>query len=158
KAHDDPEELWPLHPGAKQGGRHRTGQERPIHEVVGVVPPVDRVVEVERVADRVDEERRHEQDVRGVRVWQTTTADDPDRRHEQSRNRVPDQAPAESLPGKALETGESTEGEEYNERKLDREVEPEGPRPILVRHTGNRRRRNSASAGFAGARTLTPLG
>ena len=46
--------------GAEQRRGDRTAQECPIHEVVRIVPPVDRVVEVECVADRVDEEREYE--------------------------------------------------------------------------------------------------
>jgi len=53
--------------GAEQGHGDRAAQERPIHEVVRVVPSVDGVVEIEGVAI-VDQEREYEQRVDRERI------------------------------------------------------------------------------------------
>ena len=47
--------------GAQQQDADAAAQQEPVDEVVGVVPPDTRVVEVERVAGDVDQERRHDQ-------------------------------------------------------------------------------------------------
>src|SRR6266508_1613464 len=106
EAHDERKELRPPDVSAEQRRGDRTAQECPIHEVVRVVPPVDRVVEVECVADRVNEEWEYEERVGQERIGRMPTTLGPDRGHDQSCDRVADEPPAERLPCKALETGE----------------------------------------------------
>ena len=94
---------------AEQRHGERTAQERPVHEVICVVPPVDGVVKVECVPDRVDQERKYEQHVNHVRVRRTPTTRGPDHRHEESRDRVAHEPPAERFPSKLLEARECAE-------------------------------------------------
>jgi hypothetical protein len=112
--------------GSCQRRRERAAQECPVDEVVGVVPPVDGVVEIERVADRVDEKRQDEEDVAGVGIRGAPTTSSPDRRNDERRDRVANEPPAKGLAGKPFKTRKSPEGQEQNERDLDSDVEPEG--------------------------------
>ena len=57
------EAVQSTQPGRAEHERRGRGHEHPVEEVVRVVPPVDRVVQAQGVADDVDEERRREQQV-----------------------------------------------------------------------------------------------
>jgi hypothetical protein len=93
--------------------------------VVGVVPPVDRVVEIPRVPHGVDEERQHEQNVDRVGIRRTAAAQDPYRRDDERCERVANEPPAERLAREALQAREGAEREQEEERELDSRVEPE---------------------------------
>ena len=73
---------------SRQRRSERPAQERPVDEMIGVVPPVDRVVEIERVADGVDEKRQNEENVARVGVRGTPTTSSPDRRNDERREPV----------------------------------------------------------------------
>jgi len=95
--------------------------------MVEIVPPRDRVVEVEGVADDVDEEGRDEQDVERVRVRPRTSGEPPAERDDDGSERIEDEPPAERLALELVEPGEGAEGEQPDERDLEGDVEPEEP-------------------------------
>src|SRR5437773_11854666 len=94
--------------------------------MIGVVPPVDRVVEIERVADGVDEKRQNEENVARGGVRGTPTTSSPDRRNDERRDRVTNESPAKCFSGEPLKPGESPEGEQKHQSRLDSHVEPKG--------------------------------
>src|SRR5215207_1081721 len=92
--------------GQQQPGAQR--QEEPVDQVVGVVPPAHRVVEVQGVAGDVDEEGQHQQreGAPGQRAGAAAAAagQRPQRRHQQHEHRVGQEPAGERL---ALELRQS---------------------------------------------------
>jgi len=84
-------------------------QEDPVHEVVQVVPPRHRVVQVQAVAGDVDEEAEHDQRERAVRRpgcgVSSPDRDPPHCRHQQHHGGVGHQSCAERLAGEAVDAG-----------------------------------------------------
>ena len=102
-----PKSSQPADVGSRQRRRERAAQERPVDEMVCVVPPVDGVVEIERVADRVDEKRQDEKNVGCIGISGPPTTSSPDRRHDERCDRVADESPPERLTGKPLKPGKA---------------------------------------------------
>jgi hypothetical protein len=96
--------------------------------MIRVVPPVDGVVEVERVAGDVDEEREDEERVKRVRVLERfpATPEEPlGGGHDQRRERIRQRPTGHRFPLEALESGEDGEQEQPDQRRLDGKVQPE---------------------------------
>jgi hypothetical protein len=67
-------------------------------KLVRVVPPVDPVVEVQRVPGHIDQERQDEQDVERERVLPAAAPPEPPHhRHDQRRQRVRERPPRHRL-------------------------------------------------------------
>jgi len=101
--------------------------QEPVDEVVEVVPGIDRVVQVERVAEHVDEERQPDQDVRHDRELDPPSREQPPGgRHDEQRDGVGQRPAGERL---ALELRQVRAGhgpgQQRDGRNLDRDVEPE---------------------------------
>src|SRR4051794_14286577 len=86
---------------AQQQQSDAGAEQEPVHEVVGVVPPSDRVVEIEGVAGHVDEEGRHHEGARQPRHRSRTAMEagdeKPQRRQQQHEDRIRHEAGAEPL-------------------------------------------------------------
>src|SRR4051812_18837861 len=84
-------------------------QEQPVDVVVGVVPPVEGVVEVEAVAGDVDQERQHDQRERAVRRLggAGTAADNqpPEGRRQPPQHGIGQESGAERLVREPLDAG-----------------------------------------------------
>ena len=74
------------------------GEQHPIDEVVRVVPPPNRVIEVQGIARGIDEERQGQQNVGGVRVSRPSSKHCPNYGDYQGGNRVYGQPPENALP------------------------------------------------------------
>jgi len=101
--------------------------QEPVDQVVEVIPGVDRVVQVERVPEDVDEERQPDQDVGQDRVGDPPPGEQPPRRRDgEQRHRVGQGTAGERL---ALELREiragDGPGQQRDGRNLDRDVEPQ---------------------------------
>ena len=92
--------------GVMPTGRSSTpipAQQEPVAEVIGVVPPGQRVVQVQGVAGDIDEERRHDQREPGPRqrlgAAASASPQSPHRRYEEHQQWVGDEPGPESLAG-----------------------------------------------------------